>query len=231
MSISFEQLEPIIDLILEKNRSRWKLGAVKHFDFDDLKQEVKVHVYNKLHMWNRKRPFEPWVSQVIHNQIQNKKRNLWRNHEKPCSGCYFNKGMGNCSFTNSGDQCSECPEFSHWEKKKKNAYELKTAISVENEGGEIPYGSPIEIDHEEFLKRLDFILKSDLQKDHLDLVTYNIFRLTWIEKLSDKEIAKKMGYKTNEENRGAGYRSLASHRKIVHNRAKEILEKEDYNFI
>ena len=40
-----------------------------------------------------------------------------------------------------------------------------------------------------------------------------------------------MGYKTNEENRGAGYRRLASHRKIVHNRAKEILEKEDYNFI
>ena len=231
MPKKYEDVADIVDNLLEKNRSRWKLGAVKHHDFDDTKQDVKLHVYQKFHLWNQKKPFEPWCNAVIHNQIQNKKRNLWRNHEKPCSGCYFNKGDGSCSYTSSGHQCGECPEFAHWEKSKKSAYELKTAAPVESEDGEIPFASNVEIDCEKFIFRLDQILQGELKRDNIDLVTYKIFKLTWVEKLPDDKIAKKMGYKSNENNRAAGYRSLATHRKIVHEFAKEILAEEDYNFI
>ena len=227
----FEDVEPIIDDILEKNRSKWKLNAVKWNDFDDVKQDVKIHIYQKFHKWDQKREFAPWCSTVIHNQIQNKKRNLWRNHEKPCSDCYFNKGMGACSFTSSGEQCSECPQFYHWSKKKKNAYEIKTATSVETDEGEIPFGSPVEVDCEAFIQKLDFILQRDLAKDLIDNTTYRIFQLTWVEKLDDKEVARQMGYKSKEKDRNPGYRTLATHRKIVHERAKEILAVEDYNFI
>jgi DNA-directed RNA polymerase specialized sigma24 family protein len=228
---TFEEVEPIIDSILEKNRSKWKLGAVKYFDYDDLKQEIKVHIYDKFDMWDQRRDFDPWCSTVIRNQIQNKKRNLWRNHEKPCADCYFNKGMGMCAFTSSGNQCGECEEYAHWESKKKNAYEMKMAVSVEKEDGEIPYNASTEVDIDQFLFRLNEILQQDLKDGAIDKATYKIFYLTWISKLPDDVIAKKMDYKSNEKNRAAGYRSLATHRKIVHNRAKELLGEEDYNFL
>jgi len=231
MSRTFTEVEPIIDDILEKNRSKWKLNAVKHTDFDDVKQEIKLHIYQKFDKWNQERDFDPWCSTVIRNQIQNKKRNLWRNHEKPCADCYFNKGMGMCAFTSSGSQDAECEDFKHWEMKKKNAYELKMAGSIERDDGESLYSANQEVDIDGFIDRLDQILKNELKKDMIDRVTYKIFYYTWVEKLPDDKIAQKMGYKSNEKNRDAGYRSLANHRKIVQKLAKELLEIEEYNFL
>ena len=228
---TFTEVEPIIDSILEKNRPKWKLGAVKFYDFDDFKQDLKIHVYEKFDKWNQSRAFEPWCSAVIHNQIQNKKRNLWRNHEKPCADCYFNKGMGMCGFTKSGDQCGECQHYRHWEKKKQAAYNMKMACPVETEDGEILFDTPEEIDYDKFLSILDREMNSRVKSEEIPLVTYKIFKLNFIEGLTDEEIARKMGYKTRENDRSAGYRTLASHRKKAHDIAKEILGRDDYNFL
>ena len=65
---SYEEVLPIIDDLLEKNRSKWRLEAVKHYQFEDFKQEIRIHIFEKFKQWNQKKAFEPWCSQVIHNQ-------------------------------------------------------------------------------------------------------------------------------------------------------------------
>ena len=148
---TFEELEPIIDNLLEKNRSRWRLEVIKHYDFDDFKQDAKLHIWSQFSKWDQIRAFEPWCSTVIKYQLINKKRNLFSNHSKPCSDCHYNKGMGSCGFTKSGTQCSECPAFLKWEKSKKSAYEMKTASSVEAEDGEIFYRDHGDVNYDGFL--------------------------------------------------------------------------------
>lgn len=227
----FEDIEPIIDNLLERRRSRWNLEAVRHYDFDDVKQDIKIHIFNKFDMWDQSLPFENWCATIIHNQIFNTKRTLWRNHEKPCSNCYFNCGGDSCKFTPSGLKGHECPEYREWAKKRQSAYEIKKAHSIETDDGEILHASGQEIDYEDFIKRLDPIIKSHVKKGFIPLVTYKIFKLSFIEHKSDEEVAKEMGYKSNEANRSPGYKIISSHKKAIKDIAKEELEKEEYGFI
>lgn len=229
---TFEDVEPIIESILNKARSRWKLQAVKHYSYDDFKQHVKVHIWQKFHLWDQSRPFENWCSTVIHNQMENKKKELWLNHDKPCTDCYFNKGMGACSYTTDGrTQNPECHDFKEWENKGRYAHELKNASSVEDEDGEVFYSSTEEIDYEGFIKKLHAKVSEHLEQDLISRVTYKIFIYSFVEKLSDDEISRKMGYKSNEKNRQSGYRILSIHRKTIQDIAQEMLEKEEYRFI
>ncbi len=227
----FEDVEPIIDDLLERRRNRWNLEAVKHVDFDDIKQDIKIHIFQKFDMWNQDLPFENWCATIIHNQIINSKRNLWRNHEKPCSNCYFNCGGDSCKFTKSGRKDESCMEYKQWLLKRKDAYEIKKAISVEAEDGEILHSAPEEIDYEGFIKNLEPIILEHVKKDFIPKVTYKIFKLCFIEGKSDEDVAEIMGYKSNERGRTAGYRILTAHKTSIKNIAKEYLAKEDYRFI
>jgi len=231
--MTYEEVLPLIDSLLEKKRSKWMLEAVRHYQYEDFSQEVRIHIYNQFDKWNQKRAFEPWCSQVIHNQMINKKRNLFSNHSKPCSDCFWDKGMGACGNTPSGLQCSECPFFAHWEKTKKPAYEMKIAGSVETEDGEIPIGDHGDVDYEGVIQKIGQRVKEEVDDDMspITLVTYKIFCMTWIDKLDDDEIAHKMGYKSTEENRSPGYRNLSLHRKYAKDIAKEMFAKEDWDFL
>lgn len=228
---TFEQIEPIIDDLLERRRSRWNLEAVRHYDFDDLKQDIKIHIFTKFSMWDQSLPFENWCATIIHNQIFNTKKTLWRNHEKPCSNCYFNCGGDTCKFTPSGYKNSECPEFREWLRKRKSAYEIKKAHSIETEDGEILHAGSVEIDYDKFLKRLDPIIKDHVKKGFIPLVTYKIFKMAFMDHRNDEEIAKEMGYKSTEKKRTPGYKIISSHKKTIKDIAKEYLSKEDYEFI
>ena len=55
--------------------------------------------------------------------------------------------------------------------------------------------------------------------------------MSYIQKLEDDDIAKKLGYKTNESNRSPGYRNISLHRKVIKEVAKELLQKEDFDFV
>lgn len=230
--LKYEDVDPIIDDILEKNRSRWKLEAVRHYNFDDFKQDVKLHVWTKFDKWDQTKPFSPWCSKLITNQLINKKRNLFSNHSKPCSNCYFNKGMEACGWTKSGFQCGECKDFRHWEKSKKSAYEMKIAGPIEADDGEILIKDRGDVDYGRFIRSLGERLQKEVDDDmsQISLVTFKIFKYSWIDNLSDDEISAKMGYKSNEKNRSPGYRNLSLHRKYIKNIAIEMLSKEDYDF-
>jgi len=232
MPKKYEDVDSLVDEILEKNRSRWKLEVIRYYSFDDFKQDIKLHVWKKFHKWDQTKAFAPWCSKLITNQLINKKRNLFSNHSKPCSDCHWNKGMDACGWTASGLQCGECKDFSHWEKTKKSAYEMKIAGSIEADDGEILIGDHGDINYEGFLKSLGERLRKEVDDDmsQISLVTLKIFNYSWVENLSDDEISAKMGYKSNEKDRSPGYRNLSLHRKYIKNIAKEMLEKEDHDF-
>lgn len=229
---TFEDMEPIVNNLLEKRRSSWRLEAVRHTDFDDIKQEIKIHVWKKFDQWKQELPFENWLNSIIHNQIFNKKRNLWGNTSKPCSNCYFNKGFGACAYTSSGIQNSECPEFKKWEKKKEGAYNIKTAAPLENDEGEPVHADhQPEVDYNRFIETLDVYISQKVKKGETPLIIHKVFKYLYIEGLSDEQVAKKLNYKSSEAHRSPGYKQISNHRRQIKNLAKEILEYEDYQYI
>ena len=52
----YEDYQDIIDRAVKKQRSRWRLDAIKWFDFEDVEQVVKSHIAQKWHMWDQSRP-------------------------------------------------------------------------------------------------------------------------------------------------------------------------------
>ena len=135
----FEEMYETIDKVIKKRRNKWKLKAITWFDFEDIEQIIKLHIYKKWHLWDQSRPIEPWINRIVTNQIKNIIRNNYTSFARPCLSCPFNQNIdgdiGNefsCGFTASRTQCSECPLYAKWEKVKKSAYDVKMTVSLEN---------------------------------------------------------------------------------------------------
>ena len=135
----FEDMYEIIDQVIKKRKNKWKLKAITWFDFEDIEQIIKVHIYKKWHLWDQSRAIEPWVNRIVTNQIRNIIRNNYTSFARPCLSCPFNQNKENdsgldhtCGFTSSGKQCNECPLYAKWEKLKKSAYDIKITVSLEN---------------------------------------------------------------------------------------------------
>jgi hypothetical protein len=65
-------------------------------------------------------------------------------------------------------------------------------------------------------------MKKDLSEKQ-----FTVYKLLFIDHKSEEEVAKKMGYKTSEKGRKAGYKQIKNLKKIFKQKAQEILEKED----
>ena len=89
---TYEECYEIIDTVVSKYQNKWRLDAINWFDFEDVAQVVKTHIFKKWHMWDQSRPLEPWVSRVASHQIKNVIRNNYTNYVKPCMSCPHNLG-------------------------------------------------------------------------------------------------------------------------------------------
>ena len=56
---------------------------------------------------------------------------------------------------------------------------------------------------------------------------YEIYTMLFVENLSDEEIALKMGYKTSESGRKAGYKQIKNMKKQFKAKAVKILKNKD----
>ena len=63
---------------------------------------------------------------------------------------------------------------------------------------------------------------------HIDSIYYS---LLYIENLSESQAAKRMGYKTNEQNRSPGYKQIKNLKKAIIKKAKEFLKEGDVDFV
>jgi hypothetical protein len=229
--ITYEDKQDIIDIELRKRRGKWFLNSVSWIDFDDVCQIIRAHIFKKWEQWDQTRALEPWLNRIISNQLKNILRNNYSNFSRPCLNCPFNQSKeavesdapGDlCGFTPSGLQCNECPLYAKWEKTKKHAYDIKMAVSIESCSAEsfISGGHPFDIDLA--IKKLNKELEEVLSERQ-----YMIYRMLFIEDKTEEEVAKKMGYKTTEKGRKAGYKQIKNLKKTFKQKVVSILKKKD----
>jgi len=217
----YEDYSGDIDTAIKRQRSRWRLDAVKWFDFDDVSQVIKSHIAVKWHMWDQERPIGPWLNRVITNKIWNLIRNHYGSYVKPCVYCEYARD-NNCLFTASGSQDTSCPEYAKWSKKKKYGLELRTATSLED--SKIQIGNQIDnhFDYDYYFKRLDEMMKGNLSDQH-----YVAYQMIFFEKSTEEDVALFMGYKISEANTKLGYRQVKNLKRKFQDIASELLKKED----
>ena len=220
----FEDYIDVIENAIRKQRSRWRLDCISWFDFEDVEQVIKLHIYNKWHMWDQRRPLEPWVNIIVSNQIKNLVRNHYGNYVKPCASCEFNMGDDSCSVTSKKIQNRECSKFAKWEKTKKSAFSLRVAVSADDHMYEI--GSTESHESSFFndsVKRLNIEMKKELSSLHYEAYEMLYFK----ENCTEEDVARLMGYKTNEKKRKAGYRQVKNLKKTFAQKAAKIMQDND----
>mgnify|MGYP001372508131 FL=1 len=217
-----------IDKELKKRRKNWFLTSVNWIDFDDVCQIIRTHIFRKWDQWDQQRPLKPWLNKIISNQFKNILRNYYSNYARPCLNCPFNIDAeeNGCSFTASKMQDSTCPLYKKWNGSKKHAYNIKITVPIEGHIHELKNGTDnISKPLEESVKELIDSLKKVLNKRQLQA-----FDLLYIQNLSDEEVAKRMGFKSSESGRKAGYKQIKNLKNTIKEKAEKILAKEDIIF-
>lgn len=228
---TFDQMHDEIDSLLNKRRSKWKLLALAWLDFDDVKQIIKLHIHKKWKMWDQARPLGPWLNRLVSNQIRNIIRNQYTTYVKPCASCKYNLNKisseatneYSCEWTPSKTQCSECPLYAKWERNKKDAFNLKIPVTIENHKNycaNIEEVEPINLNLGE--AKLHALMKEELSPKH-----FFIYKMFFIDCLSDEQIAKFLKFRTSEKGRTAGYRQIHNLKRLFYLRAKQMLEEKD----
>jgi len=221
-----------IDFINEKislHKSKWFLKSVQWLDWEDVAQIIRIHIYKKWNMWDQKRSLGPWLNTIISNQIKNLLRNYYGNYVRPCSRCPFNptgsvdhvfENNNSCIWTKSGNQDNSCPLYKKWSTSKKSSFHINTAYSLDAVDFINPKSSAIDIDKSK--DKIHSFMKKELNEKN-----YAIYKMIYIDNLEYEEIAKILGYKSNEKKRAAGYKQIKNYEKSFKQLAQKIIKKYD----
>jgi RNA polymerase sigma factor (sigma-70 family) len=194
--ITYEEKYHELEELLCRNRARWQLDAISWMDYDDVCQMIRLHIFKKWHLWDQDRPFKPWASQIISNQMKNMVRNNYSNYAKPCLKCPHYMPSDGCTFTKSGVQDKECKLFAKWKQKKERAYNLKLPLPIE-EG--VSLGETSLEDHFDYEKaqaRLHELIMDKLNEKHK-----KIYYMLYIEHKSEEEVAQAFKFKADTSKR------------------------------
>lgn len=219
---TYEECYDIIDTVVSKYQNKWRLDAINWFDFEDVAQVVKAHIFKKWHMWDQSRPLEPWVSRVASHQIKNVIRNNYTNYVKPCMSCPHNLGDTLCSLNKSGVQNSSCALYAKWTKSKRQGYGIKMPLSIESHTQELNSFVDSSIDFDKSIENLNVILEQQLSPEH-----YRVYIMLFFENCSEEEVARYMGYKTSEKHRAAGYKQIKNIKKMLKEKVEGIISQND----
>jgi hypothetical protein len=226
---TFEESLETIDKEIRKRKNKWNLTAVPSLDFDDVSQIIRTHIYLKWHLYNPKYPLAPWVNTVISAQIKNLLRNNYFNFVSPCKSCAGNEGDGPdgeglCSVYIK--QCAKCPIFAKWEKSKKQAYNVKLPVSLENHTQEV-FDRPLDnVDVPKIAKLIHIKIEKFLKPPE-----FLIYKFLYIENKSEEEVAALMGYKTTEKGRAAGYKTIREAKKTIVLRVRKLIADGEIELI
>jgi len=224
---TYEDKADIIDNEIRKRFYKWHLNALAWLDFEDVSQMIRLHIFKKWEQWDQSRPIEPWVNKIISNQMKNILRNNYSNFARPCLNCKYNQAFTEsdhslCGFTSSGLQDSECKDFAKWEKSKKNAYDIKVPVPLEN--ASYKKNSKFS-DHTCIISAAKSL--HDLMKRNLNDKHFIIYKMLFIDHIDEESIAQVLGYKTNEKGRKAGYKQIKNLKNLYKKIAKKLLERND----
>lgn len=212
-----------IDLLLSKNRRKWRLDAISYMDYDDVCQNIRLHIYKKWDMWDQNRQFEPWVNCIIINQIKNMVRNHYGNYTRPCLKCPHNLGSDLCGVTQNGHQNSECADYEKWTRRKESGYNLKMAVTEEHVSHEM-HSIPFEnINYEEAAANLHKLMMNALSPRNAF-----IYKLIYVDQKSDEEVCEIIGFKGDEGGRTKKrFKQLQNLKKAFFKLAQRLTVKEN----
>lgn len=221
----FEDQIEVINQEIRKRKNKWFLDSMPWISFEDVEQIIRVHIYQKWDKWDQERELKPWINKIISNQFKNILRNYYLNFAKPCSNCPFDSSIGGenlCSFTKSGSQDSSCPLYKKWEKSKKSAHDVKIPLRLDAQEYESSIFSVNSFNVDTAIVKVQEHLKNELSERH-----YNIYVMLFVENRSESEVAEKLGYKTNEQGRKAGYKQIKNMRKLFKEKVMKIIKNQD----
>ena len=215
----FEDCLELINQEILKRRSKWNLSSIAWMDFDDVSQIIRIHIYRKWKQYNPERPLRPWVSMIITHQIRNLIRNNYTNYARPCLRCDAAIDNDGCKIYK--EQCEACPLYAHWKKHKQPATFVKLPLSIENHSNEVHEMSDTNgysfSDEEKFHVLMKKILKP---------IEYQVYKGLYIEHKEESEIAKSLGFISNEKGRSPGYRQLKNIQKAIIIKARTHIESQ-----
>ena len=223
--IKYEDEIDVINEEIRKRKNKWFLDSMPWISFEDVEQIIRIHIYQKWNQWDQKRDLKPWINKIITNQFKNILRNYYLNFAKPCSNCPFDTSIGGdnlCSFTKSGSQDSSCPLYKKWEKSKKSAHDVKIPLRLDAQEYESGNFSVNQFNVDQAIVAVQKHLKEELSERH-----YHIYQMLFIENKNEDEVAKELGYKTNEQGRKAGYKQIKNMRKFFKEKVMRIIKSKD----
>jgi DNA-directed RNA polymerase specialized sigma24 family protein len=222
---SFEEVEACV----EKRRGKWFLNAISWISWEDIKSIILVHIEKKWSLWDQKRPMKPWLNRIISNQLKNLLRNYYGNFVKPCVQCPFNSSGAQdnyndnenfCSWTKSGLQDKTCPLYKKWLVGKKSSFDINLAATITDKEDRITCSNGFNLDLS--AQRLHEAMELKLTPKQ-----FKIYEMLYILHLPHDEIAKKLGYISNEKGRSAGYKQIKNAEKQFKIIAKQVIKKQD----
>lgn len=221
---TFEQCYKEIKKIVDSKSEKWQLTSIQWIDFEDISSIIVNHIYKKWYLWDHSRPLGPWVSKIVNNQMSNLIRNHYSSFSRPCLKCEYNDGDNSCSLYET--QCDNCPLFAKWKKFKKRAYDIKIPLPIDNHEQEV----------QDILHQDGFDLEKTSEKIHeimekeLKPLEWKIYNLMFIQDMNEKQVAEALEYKTSEENRIAGYRTIYMAKKKIIEIVKNKIKNNEIDY-
>ena len=214
--LKFEDYIEQIDAEIKKRKSKWNLTALSWMDFDDVSQILRIHIFKKWHLYDPQKPLNPWINRIISNQIKNLIRNNYGNYCRPCLKCAAAESGDLCYIY--GKQSEACPLFANWMKTRKQAYDAKLPVSINDHEIEINAAEYSDIDIFALMEKLNKKMKEILKSSE-----WKIYKALYIDNMSEEDAATLMGYKTNEKNRVPGYKQIKKVKKSIIVKVKKII--------
>lgn len=218
--LSFEDCYDIISREVSKKKYKWTLSSLSWLGWEDISQIILIHINEKWPQYNQSKPLQPWLSVIISNQIRNIIRNNYSNYTRPCLKCKAAEPSDGCKIY--ATQCTDCPLFAVWQKRKKSAYDVKIPVSIENHTNEV---LGISVDSQTLERNILAVHRK--MKEILKPIEYMIYESLFIKNESEEVLAKKLGYISNEKNRTPGYKQIKNIRKIIISKARKCLSGEE----
>lgn len=219
-NIQFNSYEEAFDLInqeIYKRRGKWSLTALAWMDFEDVAQIIRIHIYKKWHLYKKSKPLGPWLNIIINNQIRNLIRNNYGNYTRPCLKCAAADSDNSCKIYS--EQCNKCPLYAHWEKNKKNAFDTKLPLSLENHVQEVHDMPENGFDLIASTESLSIALKKVLKPNE-----WIVYERLCLKNEPEEDVAEFLDFKTTEKNRSPGYKQIRNIKKIIMEKAKKCID-------
>lgn len=220
--MTFEEALPEIDILLKKNKHKWQLTAIVYMDYDDVCQQIKLHLWKKWTMYDQKKELAPWVNTIIGHQLLNLQRNHYYYMSKPCLRCAANEGGDLCSIYQK--QCEACPIYKKWFRTKKHAQDINLPVSMTNHENEVHE----KIDESFDIERATSIIHEKVA-EKLKSSDYIIYQYLYIKHLNDNEVLAKMGYKNIDKSKKNGYTILNQTKKRIMVVVREVVKDIEFN--